>query len=325
MQINHIEISKDNSTQKVLLQKTAFFVALSMFLSIIEFAIPKPLPFIRLGLANISIVISLFVLPIKYNFLLVLLKVFIQGIISGTLLSYVFLFSFVGSFSSLLLMLLFKNLFTKHISCIGLSLIGSLANNSAQIILSYLLIFKTSTKYICPIILVIGLFSGLFIGIFTEYFMINSKWFFQIKSDKTEKTFSDVSTYSELTRKSSKNIFLSILSNFILLVTIVFFSLLTPSGKLLFTLGFLKITQTALLIGLKRALILIGSMYLSKLLIPSKPVFHGKLGYFINIVLIYFKKLSTFKIKKSTHNSINTLLKITNNLDSHFLDVYQDN
>lgn len=324
MQINNIETAKDNSTQKVYLQKTAFFVALSMFLSIIEFAIPKPLPFIRLGLANLSIVISLFVLPIKFNFLLVLLKVFIQGIISGTLLSYIFLFSFVGSFSSLILMLLFKKLFTKHISCIGLSLIGSLANNTAQIFLSYSLIFKASTKYICPIILVIGLFSGLFIGIFTELFISNSKWLQFIQNDNNEKDFTNISTSTELTRKNSKSIFLSILSNILLLLTIVFFSLLTPTGKLLFTIGSLKITETALFFGLKRALILIGSIYLSKLLIPSKPIFHGKLGYFINIILIYFKKLSTFKIKKSTHNSMNTLLKITENLDLHLINVYQD-
>ena len=51
---------------------TAFFAALCLFLSAIEYVIPKPLPFMRLGLANMPIVLALYVLKRKELCVLVL-------------------------------------------------------------------------------------------------------------------------------------------------------------------------------------------------------------------------------------------------------------
>jgi heptaprenyl diphosphate synthase len=51
----------------------------------------------RLGIANIPIMISLIIFNPAMTFILVLLKIAGQGIITGTLFSYVFIFSFCGS------------------------------------------------------------------------------------------------------------------------------------------------------------------------------------------------------------------------------------
>lgn len=37
----------------------AFFAALCLFLVAVEYAIPKPLPFLRLGLTNLPVILSL--------------------------------------------------------------------------------------------------------------------------------------------------------------------------------------------------------------------------------------------------------------------------
>ena len=92
--------------EKIDWNKIAFFSALCFFLSALEYAVPKPLPFFKIGFANLPILISLSVLKKKETMLLVFLKIFLQAVISGTLFSYVFVFSFAGSVASGLFMML---------------------------------------------------------------------------------------------------------------------------------------------------------------------------------------------------------------------------
>ena len=91
-----------------------FFSALCLFLSMIEYAIPKPLPFLRLGLANLPILLAFPKFRLKDIVLLVAIKTLGQGLISGTLFSYVFLFSAVGSSAAALGMGIMYHLFVKN-------------------------------------------------------------------------------------------------------------------------------------------------------------------------------------------------------------------
>ena len=69
-------------------------------LASIEYIIPKPLPFMRLGLANLPVLIGLETLAPPAFLLLVLLKVIGQALIMGTLFSHIFILSFCGSIAS---------------------------------------------------------------------------------------------------------------------------------------------------------------------------------------------------------------------------------
>ena len=292
----------------------------------IEYAIPKPLPFMRLGIANMGIMLALYVLPIRQVLFLTLIKVLLQALISGTFFSYIFLFSFFGSFASVFAMILCKNLFKTKISFLGICLSGALANNLCQILLSYLMIFRSSTSYIAPILLISGFISSLVLGLFTQNYAKNSIWYDELLKDddsnfQTEKiTFNqeievDLHKNKKLnSKKFVKNMF----SSFMLLLSIVFFSLLLPSGKLLFSIGSFKITQDALFLGLRRGLILILSVYISKFIILFLPPLKGKLGSFVNMIFLYFNELSTFSNKKENSKGEKLLKK----LDNHFLKVY---
>ena len=275
-----------------------------MFLSMIEYAVPKPLPFMRIGFANMSVMIAIFILTPWQSFILVLLKVLVQSIISGTLFSYIFIFSFCGSFFALFFMLLVKSLFKKNISFVGISLAGSLGNNLAQIGLSYAMIFKESTGYIAPVLLISGLISSIVLGIFTEIFTEKSVWFSKMMDNK-EFAFTFVCENDaccedkpEIVRRktSAKTVFTQLLRDLILILSIVIFSLLVPSGKVLYRIGNFALTQNALFLGLKRALILVLSVEISRLVIPNRIVLKGRIGNFINLIFIYFKKLSEFEI-----------------------------
>ena len=159
----------------------AFLGALCLFFSTIEYLFPKPVPFFRLGLANLPILIALDVLAPGEILLLVALKVVGQGLVNGTLASYVFLFSAAGSVSSALVMLGVHRLFGKRISLVGVSLFGALASNAVQITLSVTFIFGATSWVIAPLLGGLGVASGLVVGLFAERFRERSRWLAVVK------------------------------------------------------------------------------------------------------------------------------------------------
>ncbi|MBE6347758.1 MAG: hypothetical protein E7064_02275 [Spirochaetaceae bacterium] len=303
-------------------KKIAFFAALCMFLSMIEYAIPKPIPFMRLGIANMGIMLSLYVLPIRQVLFLTLIKVFLQALISGTFFSYIFVFSFIGSFSSVFAMLFCKYIFKSKISFLGICLSGALANNLSQILLSYLMIFKSSTSFIAPILLISGFISSIVLGTLTQKFVSGSSWYKMILTED-ENNISDLENIDSQTNLSAikktkttkRKILKNLTSSFVLLLSIIFFSLLVPNGKLLFSIGSFKITQESLFLGLRRGLILILSVYISKIVVSKLPPLKGRFGKFINMIFLYFKELTSFEKENSGKN-------ILKKLDSHLINVY---
>ncbi len=171
-----VHVAPDVRSRYEKLEFVAFLAGLCLFFSTIEYLFPKPLPFFRLGLANLPILISLEFFSPGYVFLLVLLKVLGQGLVNGTLASYVFLFSLAGSFSSVIVMLSARKLFGRHISLVGISLFGAIASNIVQIFLSVNFIFGLTAWVIAPIFMTLGTGSGLFVGLFAEKFRTQSRW-----------------------------------------------------------------------------------------------------------------------------------------------------
>uniref|UniRef100_A0A7C3I1M9 Heptaprenyl diphosphate synthase n=1 Tax=Gracilinema caldarium TaxID=215591 RepID=A0A7C3I1M9_9SPIR len=156
----------------------ALLGALCLFLSTIEYLIPKPLPFIRIGIANIPIMLAIDLFPFSSFFLLVMIKVIGQAIITGSLFSYVFLFSLGGTLASALGMFTLRRLIGKQgISFIGIGIVGALLSNGVQIILAWLFIFGPSAQFIAPPLLLLGLVTGLLLGIFCQNFSEQSRWY----------------------------------------------------------------------------------------------------------------------------------------------------
>jgi len=158
--------------------RIALLGSLCLFLSAIEYLIPKPLPFMRIGLANLPLLLALDIFAPGEFFLLALLKVLGQGIIGGTLFSYVFLFSLAGTFVSAALMyLLRKCLGKKYLGFAGLGCAGAMASNGIQLILARYLIFGASLRYLIPPFLVSGFITGIALGLVCEYFCRHSRWY----------------------------------------------------------------------------------------------------------------------------------------------------
>jgi len=156
----------------------ALLGSLCFFLSAIEYLIPKPLPFMRIGLANMPLLLALDIFSPGEFFLLALLKILGQGIIGGMIFSHVFLFSIAGTLSSALVMFCLRRLLGKKLlGFAGLGCAGAVVSNCAQLLLARYLIFGPALRYLAAPFLASGLITGVGLGLICEYFCRHSLWY----------------------------------------------------------------------------------------------------------------------------------------------------
>lgn len=156
---------------------TALLGAFCFFLSAIEYMLPKPMPFMRLGIANLPILFAVDILPFGWFLTLAIVKVIGMSVISGSLFSFVALFSLSGTLAAALVMWGARRLGGRLISQIGVSILGALASNAVQIVLARYIVFGQAAWLIAPVFLAMGLATGTALGVFAERFASRSVWF----------------------------------------------------------------------------------------------------------------------------------------------------
>jgi heptaprenyl diphosphate synthase len=146
-------------------------VALAFILSYIESLFPLSLaiPGIKLGLANLVVVIALYSMGAVDAFLLSLLRILLVGFTFGNL--SMMLYSLAGGMLSWLLMTIFRK--TKLFSMTGVSIIGGIAHNIGQIGVAILVVETFDIAYYLPFLMIAGVITGAVIGILGA--MINKR------------------------------------------------------------------------------------------------------------------------------------------------------
>ena len=139
--------------------------ALAIVLGIIESMIPikLPIPGMKLGLANIMIVIGLYYLDVKDMFFVIMLKTFLTTLLLGTF--SMFAYGFVGALLSYICMVSAFKVLKEKISLIGISMIGGVMHNIGQIIVAMILIKTKAIAYYMMFLLPIALLTGADIGL----------------------------------------------------------------------------------------------------------------------------------------------------------------
>ena len=156
----------------------ALLGAFCLFLSTIEYMIPKPMPFMRIGIANLPLMLALDIFPIHTFFVLVAIKIFGQALITGTLFSYIFLFSLAGTLLSALSMYGLRRLLgRRRISYIGVGTLGAMMSNISQLGMAWVFLFGNGVRVISPPFLAAGLITGITLGLFCELFTHRSQWY----------------------------------------------------------------------------------------------------------------------------------------------------
>ena len=137
----------------------------AIVIAILESFIPSiGIPGVKLGLANIVILIILYELGILEAIVVNLLRVLVVGLVRGTFLSMGFLMSLSGAVFSLGVMIIFY-LLIKKFSIIGVSVIGSIFHVFGQILIAMLFLGTAYIFLYLPIIAISAIITGVFVGI----------------------------------------------------------------------------------------------------------------------------------------------------------------
>jgi heptaprenyl diphosphate synthase len=139
-------------------------ILISLLESIIP--IPIPVPGVKLGLANIITIIAIVFLDFKDVLIIVILRCIVVAILIKGIT--VLPFSLAGALLSAVIMwLLYKKLF-RLFSIRGISIIGAMTHNIAQLAVAALILRENIIWYYLPILLISAAITGFITGVISE-------------------------------------------------------------------------------------------------------------------------------------------------------------
>ena len=139
-------------------------LAVTIVIAILESFIPSfTIPGIKLGFANIVILVTLYEVGILEAVFINLVRVLVVSLVRGTFFSMGFFMSLTGAFLSLGVMILF-HLVIKKFSIIGVSVIGSLFHVIGQILIAMIYMGSVYVVYYLPIIGISAVITGILVG-----------------------------------------------------------------------------------------------------------------------------------------------------------------
>lgn len=155
-------------------------VALAFTFSYLESLIPFNIgiPGVKLGLANLVVVVALYTMKPSEAFAIAVLRVLLTGMTFGNL--YSLAYSLCGGVLSFAVMCLAKK--TK-LSIIGVSMLGGISHNIGQIIVAAIVMETIRIAYYLPVLLVAGLITGLLMGVVSRLIVDRVK---KIKNSKNK-------------------------------------------------------------------------------------------------------------------------------------------
>lgn len=140
----------------------AFAAILSYVEAIISFDFF--VPGVKLGLANLAVVISMYTYGNREAVLINVIRIFIVGLLFTNLFS--ILFSLAGAFISFGAMTLIKK--TDLFSAVGVSVMGGVFHNLGQLATAAVVVETYSVVYYLPPLLIAGIVTGIIIGIVSQ-------------------------------------------------------------------------------------------------------------------------------------------------------------
>ena len=153
---------KKNSTK--ILVTLALLVSVGMLLSYVEHLLPPlgAVPGVKIGLANIASVFALYVLGARCAVVVSSLRVLLSALLFGNVLG--LLYSASGAACALIGMCLVKRL--RLFSAVGVSVVGGVLHNAAQIVAASLVMRTHSlVLFYLPPLLISGTLAGVLIGL----------------------------------------------------------------------------------------------------------------------------------------------------------------
>lgn len=161
--------SRTERTRRLTL--SAMFATLALIFTYVEVLIPYNLgiPGVKLGLANLVILIALYRMDIRYALMIDLIRILLAGLMFSGL--FAMLYSLAGGMISLLVMALLQR--TGKFSMIGVSMAGGVSHNFGQLLVAALVVTNARMFVYFPVLVFSGIAAGIGIGVIA--YIINRK------------------------------------------------------------------------------------------------------------------------------------------------------
>lgn len=157
----------DQVRQRVFL---ALFIALAVSLHTFEALLPNPLPWFRIGLANILALTALELYGLRAMWTLTLSRIFIGSLLLGNLFGPGFLLSLTGGLAACLLMSAGAVLLRRGIGLVGLSVLGASGHVCGQLLIAeWIVVQHAAIWLLLPAFLLFALVSGVLNGFAADY------------------------------------------------------------------------------------------------------------------------------------------------------------
>lgn len=153
----------------------SLLVSIGLALSVLESAIPLPItmPGAKLGLSNMVVLVTIVVFGFKDGIKVSMLKSAVLMLITGSISS--FIYSLSGAIFSCIIMYIGYKYFSVIFSLIGISILGALAHNTAQVSVASMMLHNLRIYSYLPFLMLVSLFSGYFVGLASIYIVNNLK------------------------------------------------------------------------------------------------------------------------------------------------------
>ncbi|QAT43936.1 Gx transporter family protein [Aminipila luticellarii] len=144
----------------------AVMASLGLIFSYIEVLLPFSvgIPGVKLGIANLVVVIALYTLGGKMAFSINGIRILAAGLLFNGVFGA--LYSLAGACMSFFVMLALKK--TNLFSIVGVSMAGGVAHNVGQLLVAAVLISNLKIFVYFPVLLFSGMLTGIFIGILSS-------------------------------------------------------------------------------------------------------------------------------------------------------------
>ena len=142
----------------------ALFTAVSLVLSYIEAILPpiwSAVPGIKIGLANIIIIVVLYRFSLKEAAAVSLVRLLALALLFGNFMT--FIYSLAGAVLSLAVMSAFKKI--SWFSMVGVSVTGGVFHNLGQILVAMFLLETAEIGYYMIVLTFTGIVAGVLVGI----------------------------------------------------------------------------------------------------------------------------------------------------------------
>ena len=143
----------------------SFFLSVAVVINIVEFFLPRPLPYVKLGLSNLLVILTLVYFNGGSAFFLAVMKSILASLILGYFMSITFYLSLGGTIASSLVMWFWYRISKGRVSLYFISIWGAVIHGIVQIWIIFTFFLKNSIIFVnlAPLLIssiVTGVFNG---------------------------------------------------------------------------------------------------------------------------------------------------------------------